>query len=184
MKKFWKVFVPISLLIIVISSVIFVMYLTNEKNYKITYNDVNVVNDNVILDFGKEYSFKIVPLVGETVGADSYSVKINPNVDNKDNDFEINVGGETVKFSEIGELTSYFDIEKKDGEFSLKLKHSLREMLELIFSGQEIENVPDLDKNASYFTCEIEIGQERLKFNFAINDQGIRVSLNYTQIIL
>lgn len=113
---------------------------------------------------GERYRFTVVYTLGFlTEEASGYTVKIIPNV-TKETNFDYTVNGENHSYSEIEDLTVYFDISKYDDYFYFAANMDLPAMLSLIHGNKTVSGVPvTLDNNSSYYTLIVSSADGKSK---------------------
>ena len=93
-------------------------FTTSIKPFYVEYDGKMMANDteDVQISTTKRETFEVKWLTGKT---QSYMVQVVPCIAH-DNDFEYFVDGDSRKYSDLGDLTPYFDVEASSEGFSIQ----------------------------------------------------------------
>lgn len=84
-----------------------------------------------------------------------YSVTIAPNI-TEDTDFEFAVGDQSVKYSQVTDLSEVISIEKHDDYFVLEIDDDLPAMLKKLYRTDNVQGVPSVvDSYDPYITIRV-----------------------------
>ncbi len=118
--------------------------------------------------YGQRYLFHVVYTFGFVTDDSGYTVKVVPNA-TKSINFDFSAGGNNYSYSDVEDLTNYFDIVREDTYFTIAANMELPEMLALIY-GSGVSGVPyAVDKDIAYYTLVVQSNADAsVKVNFKL----------------
>ena len=166
--------------------------LEKRKTFSVTYNgeDIFTKDGKIYFTYGEEYLFNVAYTYEFSTDNENtdYSVKIVPNVD-EDTDFTFTVDGEEMQYSNVGDLTSGFTLDKQAEYFTLAIPESasLASILQAVY-GEAVEAPSAEDCPSPYlYTLVVSSYDESatyyLDFALGASVNVEKIELNPSEII-
>lgn len=163
------------ILVVVAGFVGFFFIFTDEfttplKNFRVSCGDNDFIGDcdNYDIVVGQEYVFKIEKNKILSNKKEKYTVNVLPNV-TIETDFEFLVDGNKVKYSDIVRLNKGFDIKAYDNSFIIKANMDLPQIIEEIYYGSEVSNVPSVYNTAMPYFKLVVVSSKNEQINISFN---------------
>ena len=158
------------------------------KTFYVEYNGKQILtaDNKLTLENDETYTFNVkYTFDNEKSEPKDYKVKIIPNVER---DFDYTVDGEKYLYSKTGELTSAFNLEKEQAQFSITIpiKFNLQTALQSVNSGKNVSVPSDAETNNPYpyrLVVASYNGKVTYNIDLKIVDAGVKdITLNPDEI--
>ena len=187
-----KIVVWVVLAALLLGFVSFIARYTNNftsdfKTFYVKFGDKTIMNDTaeVCIEKEVEYRFDVSYSLGFLSKATNsdFQVQIKPNI-TKEAEFEFTVDDEKCSYSDIKDLTAYFNVKCYDGYFTLVADKDLSMILQSMYPEKTLEGVPQaLDSGKDYFLLEIANQDKSTRINIAFRLVSSYIDLTPDQIV-
>lgn len=153
MKTFWKIFIGVIALAVLVAGILIIMYFTNNfttdfSTFYVRQGATEYRQDSTVnLQSGVYYTFDCKYTLGfpKSEKGDRYSVTVAPNENLKGISYRVD--DETVTIPQSLDFSSAFEITKELNSFYFKIPEgiSFSSALSAAYKGQSVSNIPSMD---------------------------------------
>lgn len=173
MKKIKKIVFVIFVVLLLsgLAGTISLLYAGNKKDFYLKFKGETIAEseNEIVLSIYEENKFQVKSVIPFT--SQEYQVRIYSKID-KENNFEYIMNGNRYNYENNLDLTSAFEIDCNEKEFTINLRTVLIEdVLKKYYNTSNLylntsqENIPDTTKNV-YFKLVISSKKNRININF------------------
>ena len=144
-------------------------FTTGFKTFYVEYDGKTITTDTSDIKFLCNYSNRVnVGYSLEFLNKEKsdYNVQVLPNVTDK-TDFEYTVDEATYLFSDIEDLTKYFEIEKHEDYFIFQTDKSLSGIMQTMYAGQTVTGIPQGDDATNLLKLVVSTADNSISLNLA-----------------
>lgn len=174
-----KAITYVLLLLAIVGIIGFFAFFTNGftddfKSFYLEQNGEKILTSNYQTSFipGKEYRFDVKYIFSDMAGDEplDYSIKVVPNA-TKETSFEYYVNGEPYQFVNLDDLTTAFNISKKQDHFIINIAegYNVEQVISYFYKDSEVTFPEGFDNTLHYFKLQVSSYNQKITYNIIFN---------------